>query len=59
MTREPVWLRAAATGVCAYEAAALWSNRLPTITRVVHQHPWLVVPILGGLALHFHPKGVR
>lgn len=54
--RAPKPVRVFASGVCAYELAALWSDRLPTITAIVKAHPWIAPVILGALAYHFQPE---
>lgn len=45
--------KAVVVGLCAYEAAAICTGRVPTITTLNRRHPVIGVAIVGALALHF------
>lgn len=57
MTRHVRWAVAA---VCAYEVAAITTDRAPTVSTLCHRKPWLTPVILAGLAVHLviKPKGL-
>lgn len=39
--------------VCAYEAVAITTGRVPTLTALDRRYPVVGAAIIGGLALHF------
>lgn len=49
MIRHAKWAVAA---VCAYEVAAISTDRCPTVSSLCHQRRWLTPVIVGGLAVH-------
>ena len=51
---EP-YLRSLVASVCLYEAAAIWSRRLPTVSSIARRHPAASAAVLGVLAHHFRP----
>lgn len=44
--------RYAVASCCAYEVAAITTDRTPTISALCARRPWLIPIILGGLAVH-------
>ena len=54
---EP-YLRRLVAGVCLYEAAAIWTRRVPTVSRLARQYPAASAAVLGVLAWHFQPRPV-
>ncbi len=46
------YARWAVAALCTYEAVAIFSHRLPTITALCRTRPWLAGIIVGGLAWH-------
>jgi hypothetical protein len=38
--------------VCAYEVAAITTDRTPTVSALCHRRRWLTPVVLGGLAVH-------
>lgn len=45
--------KALVAALCAYEVAAIVSNRVPTITALNHRQPIVGAVLVGALALHF------
>jgi hypothetical protein len=45
-------LRAVVALLCAYEATAIASRRVPTISHMCATRPWLAGVIVGGLSWH-------
>lgn len=58
MIRHAKWAVAA---VCAYEVAAITTDRTPTVSHLCRQRRWLAPVVLGGLAVHLliNPKETR
>jgi hypothetical protein len=52
-------LRWGVAAVCAYEVAAITTDRCPTVSHLCYRKRWLTPVILGGLAVHLlvRPKG--
>lgn len=42
---------------CGYEAVAITTGLVPTITSLDRRHPWIGPAVLVGLAWHFHHPG--
>lgn len=42
---------------CAYEATAIVSGKIPTITRLSETHRWVGPFIIGVLSVHFYDYG--
>ena len=49
----------AAALLCAYEAGAITSGRLPTLTRLSREHRWLGPVLVGALAVHLYRQPQR
>jgi hypothetical protein len=52
----------AVAACCAYEVAAIATDRTPTISNLCARHPWLTPAIVGGLTIHLlttRPKETR
>jgi hypothetical protein len=45
-------LRWAVAAVCAYEVAAIATDRTPTVSHLCYRRRWLTPVILTGLGLH-------
>ena len=45
--------KAVVAGLCTYEATAILTGRVPTITTLNRRHPVIGVVLVGALALHF------
>lgn len=45
-------LRWTVAAVCAYEVAAIATDRAPTVSQLCYRRRWLTPVILGGLGLH-------
>jgi len=43
-----------AAGLCAYEVGAITTGRVPTLTQLSAQHPWIGLFLVGALAIHLH-----
>lgn len=41
-------------GLCTYEAGAILTGRMPTITRFTSRHRWLQPVLVAVLASHFY-----
>lgn len=52
MRRHLAHAKWAVAAACAYEVAAITTDRTPTISTLCHRRPWLATVILGGLGLH-------
>lgn len=37
-----------------YELAAIYSRRVPTLSRLSREHRWLAPVLVGGLTLHLY-----
>lgn len=50
-----------AAGLCGYEVAAITTGRIPTLTRLSAEHPWLGPLLVLSLAVHLarQPKPGR
>lgn len=46
-------MKHALAALCAYEVAAVWTGRVPTITSHCGRRPWLGVIAVVALAVHF------
>jgi len=42
--------------LCAYEAAAVTTRRVPTISALCRGNRWVEAGLLGFLLLHLHPR---
>jgi len=51
---EP-YLRAAVAAVCLYEAVAITTHLVPTVSWIVRRYPVVKPLVLGALAWHFQP----
>jgi len=45
-----------AAGLCAYEVGAITTGRVPTLTQLSAQHPWIGLVLVGALAVHLHKQ---
>lgn len=45
--------KAVVAGLCVYEATAICTGRVPTITTLNRRHPAIGVALVVALALHF------
>ena len=50
--RRVEWPRHLVTITCVYEATALLTRRLPTLSTLTWRHRLLAFPLLVGLAIH-------
>jgi hypothetical protein len=46
------FLRPAVAGVCVYEAVAIATGLVPTVSRLCRHRPWLAGVVVGGLVWH-------
>lgn len=53
-TDYPTWLRASVAAICAYEAIAITSRKVPTITTIQTRQPVIGVCLVTWLAVHFY-----
>jgi hypothetical protein len=53
--------RTAVVALCAYEAVAVTSRRIPTVSMLCRRHRWTEALLLAVLIAHLHAKhdGVR
>jgi hypothetical protein len=42
--------------VCGYETYAIVTKRVPTVSHLCKQHPWLSPIIIGGLTAHLYKR---
>jgi len=47
-------MRWVAAGLCAWEVAAICTGKIPTLTQVSAEHPWVGLLLVGALAVHLH-----
>jgi hypothetical protein len=54
-------LRRAVEAACVYEAYAIHTGRVPTVSELCWRRPWLMFVVFGGLVAHLvvHPIIVR
>lgn len=52
LTRLVAHAKWAVAVVCAYEVAAITTDKTPTVSRLCHRNRWLTPVILAGLAVH-------
>ena len=45
--------------VCIYEAVAIFSRRIPTVSALCAEHRILAAPVLIGLAIHLLSQEVK
>lgn len=50
--------RAAFAALCAYEAAAVATGRVPTVSQWCRRRRWAQAALLAALLLHLQPEGV-
>jgi hypothetical protein len=47
-------LKPVTAALCAYEAVAIFTGKVPTLSRLTARHPWLGPFLVAGFAAHIY-----